>query len=218
MIAFFFPIVLIIICTVYAVLTRKIPEAFNESKVRVGCNICSLLVLVLLTFHWHILQHIGFTMYTTCVIWLAFVPLYFATGNHVPLRITSMSVTISLSALVCMACLFTPKVIDHWKFPCCIPITSFSSYSSTSFSYDLNATFDRAWWHKLIGAKVSSSCYQSIIIVWLFLLVDRIGKTASDRFHVNDVNCYGDGHYVQSKGENSTSHVDCWGEKLSVFR
>lgn len=86
MIAFFFPIVLIVVCTVYAVLTRKIPEAFNESK------------------------HIGFTMYTTCVIWLAFVPLYFATANTVPLRITSMSVTISLSALVCMACLFTPKV------------------------------------------------------------------------------------------------------------
>ena len=86
MIAFFFPIVLIVVCTIYAVLTRKIPEAFNESK------------------------HIGFTMYTTCVIWLAFVPLYFATANHVPLRITSMSVTISLSASVTMACLFTPKV------------------------------------------------------------------------------------------------------------
>lgn len=32
MIAFSYPIVLIVICTVYAVLTRKIPEAFNESK------------------------------------------------------------------------------------------------------------------------------------------------------------------------------------------
>lgn len=31
-IAFFYPIVLIVVCTVYAVLTRKIPEAFNESK------------------------------------------------------------------------------------------------------------------------------------------------------------------------------------------
>lgn len=31
-IAFFYPVVLIVICTVYAVLTRKIPEAFNESK------------------------------------------------------------------------------------------------------------------------------------------------------------------------------------------
>lgn len=32
MIAFSYPIVLIVTCTVYAVLTRKIPEAFNESK------------------------------------------------------------------------------------------------------------------------------------------------------------------------------------------
>ncbi|XP_043071385.1 metabotropic glutamate receptor 2 [Drosophila grimshawi] len=86
MIAFSYPIVLIVVCTVYAVLTRKIPEAFNESK------------------------HIGFTMYTTCVIWLAFVPLYFGTANHVPLRITSMSVTISLSASVTIACLFSPKL------------------------------------------------------------------------------------------------------------
>ncbi|GIY52345.1 metabotropic glutamate receptor [Caerostris extrusa] len=39
---------LITICTVYAVKTRKIPENFNESK------------------------FIGFTMYTTCIIWLAF--------------------------------------------------------------------------------------------------------------------------------------------------
>lgn len=31
-IAFFYPVVLILTCTVYAVLTRKIPEAFNESK------------------------------------------------------------------------------------------------------------------------------------------------------------------------------------------
>lgn len=32
MIAFFYPILLIVVCTIYAVLTRKIPEAFNESK------------------------------------------------------------------------------------------------------------------------------------------------------------------------------------------
>ncbi|KAJ0176873.1 hypothetical protein K1T71_008052 [Dendrolimus kikuchii] len=86
MIAFFYPIVLILVCTVYAVLTRKIPEAFNESK------------------------HIGFTMYTTCVIWLAFVPLYFGTASHVPLRVTSMAVTISLSASVTLICLFSPKL------------------------------------------------------------------------------------------------------------
>lgn len=48
---------LITTCTLYAVKTRKIPENFNESK------------------------FIGFTMYTTCIIWLAFVPIYFGTGN-----------------------------------------------------------------------------------------------------------------------------------------
>jgi metabotropic X receptor len=31
-IVFAYPTILIIVCTVYAVLTRKIPEAFNESK------------------------------------------------------------------------------------------------------------------------------------------------------------------------------------------
>lgn len=46
---------LIIICTIYAFKTRTVPENFNEAK------------------------FIGFTMYTTCVIWLAFVPLYFGT-------------------------------------------------------------------------------------------------------------------------------------------
>ncbi|CAG9841120.1 unnamed protein product [Diabrotica balteata] len=56
------------------------------------------------------LLFLGFTMYTTCVIWLAFVPLYFGTANHVALRITSMAVTISLSASVTVACLFSPKL------------------------------------------------------------------------------------------------------------
>jgi len=53
---------LIVVCTVYAVKTRKIPENFNESR------------------------HIGFTMYTTCVIWLGFVPIYFGTHNTFQVR------------------------------------------------------------------------------------------------------------------------------------
>jgi metabotropic X receptor len=73
LIAFTYPILLLIICTVYAVLTRKIPEAFNES------------------------QYIGFTMYTTCIIWLAFGPIFFSTANNIPLRITTLCASISLS-------------------------------------------------------------------------------------------------------------------------
>ena len=53
-----FSMLLIILCTYYAFKTRKIPENFNETK------------------------YIGFTMYATCIIWLAFVPIYFATQHH----------------------------------------------------------------------------------------------------------------------------------------
>lgn len=85
MIGFTYPIILVIVCTVYAILTRKIPEAFNESK------------------------YIGFTMYTTCIIWLAFVPIYFSTAYD-QLRIATMCYTISLSATVSLVCMFTPKL------------------------------------------------------------------------------------------------------------
>lgn len=49
--------ILILLCTVYAVKTRKIPSNFNEAK------------------------YIGFTMYSTCIVWLAFIPIFFGT-NH----------------------------------------------------------------------------------------------------------------------------------------
>ncbi|XP_044573571.1 metabotropic glutamate receptor isoform X3 [Drosophila ananassae] len=78
--------ILITICTVYAIKTRKIPENFNESK------------------------FIGFTMYTTCIIWLAFVPIYFGTGNSYEIQITTLCISISLSASVALVCLYSPKV------------------------------------------------------------------------------------------------------------
>uniref|UniRef100_A0A1A9WYC5 G-protein coupled receptors family 3 profile domain-containing protein n=1 Tax=Glossina brevipalpis TaxID=37001 RepID=A0A1A9WYC5_9MUSC len=78
--------ILITVCTLYAIKTRKIPENFNESK------------------------FIGFTMYTTCIIWLAFVPIYFGTGNSYEIQTTTLSVAISLSSSVALICLYTPKV------------------------------------------------------------------------------------------------------------
>ncbi|XP_064459778.1 metabotropic glutamate receptor 2-like isoform X2 [Ornithodoros turicata] len=84
--AFGYPLCLVAVCTLYAVLTRKIPEAFNESK------------------------YIGFAMYTTCVIWLAFLPIYLTTWKHVVLNLTSTAVAVSLSASVTLACLFVPKL------------------------------------------------------------------------------------------------------------
>ena len=49
--------VLIVMCTVYAFKTRKIPENYNEAK------------------------YIAFTMYSTCIVWLAFIPIFFGTKN-----------------------------------------------------------------------------------------------------------------------------------------
>lgn len=86
LVSLIYNIVLIIVCTFYAVKTRKIPENFNESK------------------------FIGFAMYTTCIIWLAFVPIYFGTLNSFQVQITTLCVSISLSASVALACLFTPKM------------------------------------------------------------------------------------------------------------
>uniref|UniRef100_A0A4W4DTN5 Metabotropic glutamate receptor 5 n=1 Tax=Electrophorus electricus TaxID=8005 RepID=A0A4W4DTN5_ELEEL len=73
---------LIMSCTFYAFKTRNVPANFNEAK------------------------YIAFTMYTTCVIWLAFVPIYF--GSNYKIITTCFSV--SLSATVALGCMFVPKV------------------------------------------------------------------------------------------------------------
>ena len=52
-----YSIILMVTCTIYAVKSRGVPETFNEAK------------------------PIGFTMYTTCIVWLAFVPIFFGTAQ-----------------------------------------------------------------------------------------------------------------------------------------
>jgi hypothetical protein len=54
-ISFAYNMFLVVLCTIYAVKTRKIPENFNEAR------------------------FIGFTMYSICIIWSAFIPIYFGT-------------------------------------------------------------------------------------------------------------------------------------------
>ncbi|KAJ7990804.1 hypothetical protein DPEC_G00290710 [Dallia pectoralis] len=73
---------LILSCTYYAFKTRNVPANFNEAK------------------------YIAFTMYTTCIIWLAFVPIYF--GSNYKIITTSFSV--SLSVTVALGCMFSPKM------------------------------------------------------------------------------------------------------------
>ncbi|XP_067907482.1 glutamate receptor, metabotropic 2a [Heterodontus francisci] len=81
-----YTVVLIVLCTVYAFKTRKCPENFNEAK------------------------FIGFTMYTTCIIWLAFLPIFYVTSSDYRVQTTTMCISVSLSGSVVLGCLFAPKI------------------------------------------------------------------------------------------------------------
>jgi hypothetical protein len=74
-------IFLIFLCTLYAIRTRNLPENFNEAK------------------------FIGFAMYTTCVIWVAFIPLYFGSD----FKVITLCLSVSFSATVILIFLFLPK-------------------------------------------------------------------------------------------------------------
>ncbi|CAF4005550.1 unnamed protein product, partial [Rotaria magnacalcarata] len=73
---------LVFLCTLYAIKTRNLPENFNEAK------------------------FIGFSMYTTCVIWLAFAAVYFA----IDVKVFSLCVATNASAYVVLIFLFFPKL------------------------------------------------------------------------------------------------------------
>ncbi|XP_069676283.1 metabotropic glutamate receptor 1-like [Periplaneta americana] len=77
-----FDFFLIALCTLYAIKTRNVPENFNEAK------------------------FIGFAMYTTCVIWIAFVPIYFGSDS----KVITMCMCVTLSAMVTLVFLFLPKM------------------------------------------------------------------------------------------------------------
>ncbi|XP_061113204.1 glutamate receptor, metabotropic 6a [Conger conger] len=84
-----YSLVLMVTCTVYAVKSRGVPETFNEAK------------------------PIGFTMYTTCIVWLAFVPIFFGTAQSTEkmyIQTTTLTVSMSLSASVSLGMLYIPKV------------------------------------------------------------------------------------------------------------
>lgn len=79
-------IFLVPLCTIYAFKTRKIPENFNEAK------------------------YIGFTMYSTCIVFLASIAIYFGTSNDYKIQSSSLCMCLNISATVVLACLFSPKV------------------------------------------------------------------------------------------------------------
>ncbi|CAN7988892.1 unnamed protein product, partial [Ixodes hexagonus] len=74
---------LIVLCTVYAVKTRNVPENFNEAKM------------------------IGFAMYATVVIWIAYLAVYLGSERN---RELSLCLAMNVSSFVVLVFLFIPKV------------------------------------------------------------------------------------------------------------
>ncbi len=80
-----YPFFLILIATVYAFLTRKVPGGFNETK------------------------FIFFANTLTTIHWFAYVPLYLASTEH-EIRAVILAFSLSVSGLVQLGCLICPKL------------------------------------------------------------------------------------------------------------
>ena len=80
-------LLLLVVTTYFAFRTRKVPQNFNEAK------------------------FINLTVYTLCVLWLAFIPAYFVTtALQTSFHTGSLVMAIILSATVTLCCLLVPKV------------------------------------------------------------------------------------------------------------
>ena len=88
LVALAYNLILLVLCTYFAFLTRKVPSNFNETK------------------------FINVTMYSTGLIWLAFIPTFFATSSLGTIfQTTTLAFGIIFSATTALFCLFISKVI-----------------------------------------------------------------------------------------------------------
>ncbi len=86
-VSFGYSLFLLLLSTYFAFRARKVPQNFNEAK------------------------FINLTLYTIVIIWLAFIPTYFATSQLGTIYQTSSLVLgITLSASTTLCCLFAPKI------------------------------------------------------------------------------------------------------------
>nr|XP_006816080.1 PREDICTED: metabotropic glutamate receptor 3-like [Saccoglossus kowalevskii] len=79
-------LLLLIMCCFYAFKTRNVPDNYNETR------------------------HIGWTVYTVLVIWLAFIPTYFAIKDAI-LKVVILSMAIIINAWDNLLFMFLPKIL-----------------------------------------------------------------------------------------------------------
>ena len=79
---------LLVLSTYFAFRARKVPENFNEAR------------------------YINVTLYTLCIVWLAFIPTYFATAKlGAAVQTNFLTISIIMSATTTLAFLFVPRII-----------------------------------------------------------------------------------------------------------
>ncbi|XP_077977726.1 metabotropic glutamate receptor 2-like [Glandiceps talaboti] len=78
-------VLLVLLCSYYAFKARKVPSNYNETR------------------------FISVSVYTTLVIWLAFIPTYFTT-NRSYFKVTFLSLAMIMNATVTLVCLYMPKI------------------------------------------------------------------------------------------------------------
>ncbi len=87
LISLLYNFILLVLCTVFAFLARKVPANFNEAK------------------------YINVTLYTLIIIWLAFIPIYLTTLQFGAIfQTTSFIIAIILSAFTTLICIYGPKI------------------------------------------------------------------------------------------------------------
>ena len=83
-------LILVLVCTVYAFKTRKLPDNYKESR------------------------YISYCVDTTLLIWITFLPTYFTT-SRADAKVTIMAVALLLNASVTLICLFIPRFVSLYK-------------------------------------------------------------------------------------------------------
>lgn len=117
---------LVVMCTIYAFKTRSLPDNFNESR-------C-----------------ISLCVYTTIVIWLAFLPTYFTT-SRAHFQVILISCDLIFNATVILLSLYVPRIYALRREQ----RSGTAANGQTQFKYKSNTT------PGLIHVRSTTSCMQT---------------------------------------------------------